>query len=377
MPRRGENIYKRKDGRWEGRYMKEHSGSKTKYGYVYGKTYAEVKKVLTVKKSEIALERNKPPDSVSQEIEISSIAALWLSDNQNNLKESTVIKYRNLLNTYIIPNVGSIMISDLDYEVLSDFCNKLLVSGGSKEQGLSNKTVSDVLTVIKSICRYAERKKYRIDRTALDVSVKIKVAPLRVLSIPEEQLLIAYLKKQDTLICAGILLSLFTGIRIGELCALTWRDISPEQRTIHIHKTMQRIQTQGGPSKTKVVITEPKSLCSIRDIPLSKDIAELIPARTASNAFFLTGKINQYIEPRTMENHFKRILKELNIENAHFHTLRHTFATRCVEVGFDIKSLSEILGHANVNITLNRYVHPSMDLKQKNMEKLSDLFSVK
>ena len=268
MPRRGENIYKRKDGRWEGRYIKEHSGAKTKYGYVYGKTYAEVKKVLTVKKSEIALERNKPPDSVSQEIEISCIAAQWLSDNQNNLKESTVIKYRNLLNTYIIPNIGSIMISDLDYEVFSDFCNKLLVSGGSKEQGLSNKTVSDVLTVIKSICRYAERKKYRIDRTALDVSVKIKAAPLRVLSIPEEQLLIAYLKKQDTLICAGILLSLFTGIRIGELCALTWRDISPEQRTIHIHKTMQRIQTQGGPSKTKVVITEPKSLCSIRDIPL-------------------------------------------------------------------------------------------------------------
>ena len=103
----------------------------------------------------------------------------------------------------------------------------------------------------------------------------------------------------------------------------------------------------------------------------------MIPARTDSNAYFLTGKVNQYIEPRTMENHFKRILKELAIENAHFHTLRHTFATRCVEVGFDIKSLSEILGHANVNITLNRYVHPSMDLKQKNMEKLSDLFSVK
>ena len=143
------------------------------------------------------------------------------------------------------------------------------------------------------------------------------------------------------------------------------------------HKTMQRIQTQGGPSKTKVVITEPKSFCSIRDIPLSKDIAELIPEHKDPNAYFLTGKINQYIEPRTMENHFKRILKELDIENAHFHTLRHTFATRCVEVGFDIKSLSEILGHANVNITLNRYVHPSMDLKQKNMEKLSDLFSVK
>lgn len=377
MPRRGENIYKRKDGRWEGRYIKEHFGAKTKYGYVYGKTYAEAKKTLTVKKSEIASKKNNMPDSISQKIEISHMASLWLADNQNNLKESTLIKYRNLLNSYIIPNIGSTMIGDLDYEVLSDFCNKLMVSGGSVHQGLSNKTVSDVLIVIKSICRYAERKKYRIDRTALDVSVKIKAAPLRVLSISEEQLLIAYLKKQETLICAGILLSLFTGIRIGELCALTWRDISTEQRTIHIHKTMQRIQTLGGPTKTKIVITDPKSLCSIRDIPLSKDIAEIMPERADPNAYFLTGKTNQYIEPRTMENNFKKILGRLDIENAHFHTLRHTFTTRCVEVGFDIKSLSEILGHANVNITLNRYVHPSMDLKQKNMEKLSDLFSVK
>ena len=377
MPRRGENIYKRKDGRWEGRYIKEHCDSKAKYGYVYGKTYAEVKRTLTLKKSEIALEKNKPPDSGTQEIEISCIAALWLADKESILKESTLIKYRNLLNTYIIPIIGSTTISDMDYEMLSDFCNMLLVSGGSVQQGLSNKTVSDVLTVIKSVCRYAERKKYRIDRTALDVSVKIKAAPLRVLSFQEEQLLIDYLKKQDSLICTGILLSLFTGIRIGELCALTWRDISLKQKTIHIHRTMQRIQTPEGPSKTMVVITEPKSLCSIRDIPLSKNIIELMPEPADPKAYFLTGKINQYVEPRTMENHFKRILTGLNIENVHFHTLRHTFATRCVEVGFDIKSLSETLGHANVNITLNRYVHPSMELKQKNMEKLSDLFSVK
>lgn len=175
----------------------------------------------------------------------------------------------------------------------------------------------------------------------------------------------------------GILISMFTGIRIGELCALTWKDISLENNTIRIQRTMQRIQTPDDAAKTKVFILEPKSSSSVREIPIAKVLREYLEQQQKKEGYVLSGKVYKYVEPRTVQNRFKGIMKNCNIDNASFHTLRHTFATRCIEIGFDIKSVSEILGHANVNITLNRYVHPSMDSKQKNMDMLSDLFIVK
>ena len=143
---------------------------------------------------------------------------------------------------------------------------------------------------------------------------------------------------------------------------------------LNVRKTMQRIQNTGTgeTTKTKVVITEPKSLCSIRTIPLPTFISDFAQLYAVSpRAFILSGDSERYVEPRTMQNRFKRYVKESGIANANFHALRHTFATRCVEVGFELKSLSEILGHANVNITLNRYVHSSLELKHINMNKLT------
>ena len=131
------------------------------------------------------------------------------------------------------------------------------------------------------------------------------------------------------------------------------------------------------PTKTYISIDEPKSKCSIRTIPIPDNIMADLRRAYVNNAFVLTGSRISYVEPRTMENRFKAILEKCGIEDANFHALRHSFATRCVEVGFDIKSLSEILGHANVNITLNRYVHPTMELKRENMDKLSALFAVR
>ena len=146
---------------------------------------------------------------------------------------------------------------------------------------------------------------------------------------------------------------------------------------IHIQRTLQRIQTPDSEKKTTILITEPKSQCSIRDIPIAAVLREKLIQQPIKEGYVLTGNKNKYVEPRTMENRFKAITKKCKIQDAHFHTLRHTFATRCIEVGFDVKSLSEILGHANVNITLNRYVHPSAELKQENIDKLSKLFAVK
>ena len=141
---------------------------------------------------------------------------------------------------------------------------------------------------------------------------------------------------------------------------------------------MQRLQCpESSENKTKILITNPKSDSSVRRIPIPDELFNLITQYSFSeNAYFLTGTSKQYIEPRNMPNKFKNAIKDCGIEHANFHALRHTFATRCVELGFDIKSLSEILGHSSVNITLNRYVHPSMELKQQNMNKLSELLAV-
>lgn len=377
MPRKGENIYKRKDGRWEGRYVKDRDGKKAIYGYVYSKSYSEVKKQLILKRAEYARGENKPSASTIKDALFSEMSEMWLQSIQASVKESTWIKYRNILKCSIVPQLGSMKLSEIDYSVVSALCNNLMESGGKNQSGLAAKTVADALSLTKTVIKYASRMKCMTDRTALDVSVKVKNAPLRVLSVQEQQILISELTEELDFTGLGIYICLFTGIRVGELCALTWDDISLENNMIHIHRTMQRIQISDGKKKTAILIAEPKSQCSIRDIPITGTLREKLIQQTVKEGYVLTGNKNKYVEPRTMQNRFKAIVERCGIRDAHFHTLRHTFATRCIEVGFDVKSLSEILGHANVSITLNRYVHPSIELKQKNMDKLSELFAVK
>lgn len=377
MPRKGENIYKRKDGRWEGRYVKGRDGKKAIYGYVYSKSYSEVKKKLILKRAEYALEENKPSSSTMKDALFSELSEMWLRSIQSSVRESTWIKYRNILKCNIVPRLGNTNLSEIDYSVISALCNDLMESGGKDQSGLATKTVADALSLTKAVIKYASRMKYITDCTALDVSVKVKNASLRILSVQEQQILISELTEELNLPGLGIYLCLFTGIRVGELCALTWDDISLENNMIHIHRTMQRIQTPDSERKTAILIAKPKSQCSIRDIPIAGALREKLVQQAVKEGYVLTGNKTNYIEPRTMQNRFKAIVERCGIQDVHFHTLRHTFATRCIEVGFDVKSLSEILGHANVSITLNRYVHPSMELKQKNMDKLSMLFTVK
>jgi integrase len=202
---------------------------------------------------------------------------------------------------------------------------------------------------------------------------------MRILSHTEQQRLNRYLYENLSLCNLGILLCLYTGLRVGEICALKWKDIVFEEHYLHVHQTMQRIQKKNnGEKKTEILIAPPKSDCSVRNVPIPDEVFRLVAeAKCTADAYFLTGTVHSYMEPRTMQNRFKAAVKACGIGDANFHALRHTFATRCVELGFDVKSLSEILGHASVNITLNRYVHPSMELKQRNMNMFCNLFSVK
>lgn len=371
MPRKGENIYKRKDGRWEGRYICSYDAvGKAKYTYVYGKTYSEVKQKLVAGRSTPQKVNNIAQNLLTYE----ELLDLWLHYSQLNTKESTHARYAHLINTHIKPQLGKYQLSVLSTEIIELFVEFQLAKGRlDNTGGLAPKTVTDILTIIKSTIEYAGYKGFPVTCNLSKLTIKKKEKEIRVLTQAEQDALISILMNDMDLYKFGVFLSLYTGIRIGELCALKWEDFDTTQTTIKINKTMQRIQdTQNGAlSKTKIVITEPKSQCSVREIPLPTFVTD-ISRQFVSNpkSYILTGS-DRCVEPRTMQNRFKSYIKASGISDANFHALRHTFATRCVEVGFEIKSLSEILGHANVNITLNRYVHSSFELKCSNMNKLS------
>lgn len=379
MPRKGENIYKRKDGRWEGRYIKSRSSlGKALYGYVYSKSYRDIKVKLAqaISTNNCTEKDNSPSNGVKP---FGSYATTWLSIRRAQFKESTANKYKNLLNSYILPIMGETPMEEMTYDYIESYCNELLCTGGAKGTGLSPKTVSDILSLIRNIFRSAANSGASIACDADSITIKQTSKEMRVLNRSEQERLCQYLYANLNSSNVGILVCLFTGLRIGEVCALRWEDISISEHTLHVHQTMQRIQCSDlSGKKTKIVITTPKSNCSIRTIPLPDCLMEVLQKHEHPSAgYLLTGNMDSFIEPRTMQNHFKRILDSCAISDANYHSLRHTFATRCVELGFDIKSLSEILGHANVTITMNRYVHPSIELKRNNMERLSTLFAVR
>lgn len=375
MPKKGENIYKRKDGRWEGRYIKSRTESgKIIYGYVYARSYRETKEKQKAKIASYTSQIANKNEHV-----FSNIASEWFESIKLHTKTSTQNKYHNMLTNYILPEYGNQPFSTITYEFIEAHCKFLLESGGKKGNGLSPKTVSDVLAIIRNISKFAIRKGIYVANDANAVQIRQDIKPMRVLNKAEQSQLCEYILKKPEACSIGILVCMFTGLRIGEICALRWEDISFSDQSIYIHHTLQRIQMhRGHGAKTEVVVTTPKSSCSIRKIPLPDEILEiLVLNKKASSGYVLTNDEYKFIEPRTMQNKFKKNLKAVGIENANFHALRHTFATRCVELGFDVKSLSEILGHATVNITMNRYVHPTYEMKKKNMQKLSGLLAVK
>lgn len=208
------------------------------------------------------------------------------------------------------------------------------------------------------------------------ICIRQEYKTMRVLTAFEQHKLTSVLLHDTDLCKLGIYLALCTGIRIGELCALKRENIQFETGLLTVRNTMQRVQIENFNSKTVVIITEPKSKNSVRDIPLPSfiiDICKKYYDMLNSSDYLLTGTA-KFMEPRSLQYRFKKYIKESELENVNFHALRHTFATRCVENGFEIKTLSEILGHVNVNITLNRYVHSSIDLKRINMERMSNIF---
>ncbi len=363
MSKKGENIFYRKDGRYEARYVKGYNEyNKIIYGYVYGKTYSEAKRKKNLKVLEIQKEEEKRNKNSS--LFINSIE-LFLNQKKISVKESTYSKYYEMIDIYIKPYFKDYKNNSIDIE-------KVIKIYDNVYSNLASKTIRDILTLLNQIFKFAK----------IDVKApypKLEKKDIVVLTKEENIKLENYIFSNFNNITFGILLCLYTGIRIGELCALKWNDIDLNNRIININKTLERIKNINPTNnvKTKVIVSTPKSKKSIRQIPiptmLISYINQIKETTKNDNCYILTNT-EKFIEPKVLRKKFKLIIKDLEI-NCKFHTLRHTFATRCIENGVDPKTLSELLGHSNIKITLELYVHPRNEHKIECMEKLSFLSS--
>jgi len=367
--RRGENIYKRKDGRWEARYIKgRNEKGQLIYGSCYGKTYSEAKAKKRINETERCRSSTLPSKPVPS---FERICDEWLQHNHLRLKESTFVKYRSIVKKYIIPALGAYPLPEITTKQIGQFGTDLL-----SVYGLAPKTAKDILVVVHSILGYCS-KQYPGKTAPVEVLYpKEDPKEMRVLSRQEQNDLTEYLLKDLDPCKFGVLLAMWTGMRIGEVCALQWKNVSLKEQYIRVDTAMQRLRNNDALSlsKTKIILSSPKTASSTRVIPMCDRILALCSKMDPGDpdTYILTGT-KRYMEPRLLQYHFHRFVCDCHLEKVTFHTLRHTFATRCVEVDFEIKSLSEILGHANTTITLNRYVHCSMELKRENMKKLEDI----
>ena len=359
-----ENIYLRQDGRYEIRY---HYGYKNdgraNYKSVYGKSKEEVianynKKIKELLKNNdlLIFDKNYFGYYINS----------WLSNSKIKNKKSTYSNYQYIIRARITPIFATLKNKMISLELINSFTNDLL------NEGLTPKSIKDILVILQQILRIGE----------INIRIPMPKVPkveIQILKKDEqtklEKKLIANLDRTSF----GIYFSLYTGLRIGELCALQWKNIDIDNKKIYIKHTLVRIKNPDETSrkKTLVIMDEPKSLSSIREIPIPDFLIPTIVDFSDSvtpDSFLISGS-EKIVETRIYSNRYKRIMRKLDLEKYNFHALRHTFATRCIENGCDPKTLSEILGHSSVKITLERYVHPNYENKVLMMNQLKPLIN--
>lgn len=362
------NIYKRKDGRFEGRIPNGYDkNGKIKYRYLYAKSLAEIKEKMLCAYADLGSSAQSICDKTLKEL-----CWEWLASAKLRVKKSSYCCYEKLISKHILPYFEDIGYGELGTPIINAFAEHKLKYGKINGiGGLSAKSVHDILVVMRSVAKYAEQE-YGFKNPMRNVSMpKSERKEAEVFNKDERGRLQSYLQKNPTESNLGILLTMYSGLRIGELCALTWNDIDFQNGVIHISKAVQRVAERSGSGKTTVAVTTPKSKTSVRVIPIPAFVLDMLKQNKRLGSSYILSGTNKPIEPRTMQNRFKAVLKECGIRGANFHLLRHTYATVCIENGFDAKTVSELLGHSNVNITLNRYVHSSMEMKKKCVDKLN------
>ena len=295
----------------------------------------------------------------------------WLNNSKISLKGGSITKYQYLIEAHIIPSLGEMPMSDISSKVVNSFLLEKLEEGRLHKKGsLSPSYVRSMMLIISAAHQLGEAEKLCPSFTSPIYKPVSQRKELKILSLEQQLSLEKLLYENLNLTALGILITLYEGLRIGEICALSWDDIDLTEKIIRVYHTISRVTDENG--KTRFVLDSPKTTSSFRTIPISSNLLPVLKKfQEKSTGHYVISEKQEFIIPRTYEYRFHKIMKKTESPDINYHALRHTFATRCVEAGVDIKSLSEILGHASVNITLNTYVHSSMDLKRRQLEKLS------
>lgn len=364
MARRGENIYKRKDGRWEARLLIENG----KYRYFYGKTYKDAKLKMRLFQENAKLHKEK---QVEQKTNAYFLLEGWLQKQVTlkNVKPLTYESYYHCMNKHILPFFQNEQTNKITLETVSQFTKTL-----GENELLADTSKKKIFTIFKIALR--EILKDELNSASILATVKppkLETREVEIFSIKEQRSLEAAVLQSQDQRALGIILCLYTGIRLGELCALTWGDIDWESGFMSITKTVSRVKTfKQDTKKTELIVGTPKSRNSMRKIPVPEFLLKLVQQRNLwdgnEDAFVLSGKETP-IDPRIFQKLYKKLLEEAHLRDRKFHAIRHTFATRGLELGVDIKTISEILGHSNVSITLNIYAHSLIEQKKAAMEK--------
>lgn len=350
-------VYKRKDGRWECRIsMGKNENGRRVFRSFYGRNREE---------AEYKVMGQTEENYTITEMTVRELVTEWLGVMSSRIKESTAANYAMKAKKHLIPAFGNIQCCLLKTKDIYNFI------GNKLKEGLSARYLSDIIVMFRSVFRYANRE-YHIRNVLNGIILPKKNKPE--IALPDkmqQHRLEDYLDKHPSVTAVGIAVSMYMGLRIGEVCAIKWKDINLEKRILNVSRTIQRVQCRTGKKRTKLIITEPKSKSSERIIPIPDCLIPLLRKfRDNDDLYVVSGK-NKPVEPRTVQYRFAKILKNANLPSFHYHSLRHLFATRCVELGFDVKTLSEILGHSSVEVTLNRYVHSDMERKRTCMSLLS------
>lgn len=366
MARRGENIHKRKDGRWEGRYIKGRADGKAIWGYLYGYSYSEVKTELTRRKAMSGFYQLS-----GASMRFSELAELWLASFAQGVKESTLTHYQYTLHKYLLPVLGDLPVSELNESTLERLFLQILSPSDNSHKPLGTSSAQECFGMLKRICKYAARLHLM---PPLELCVKLprqKKAEPRPLSLAEQAALRSFLLDPPTPRKIGVLLQMELGLRIGEVCGLKWSDFDLKNGILTIQRTVCRIPR--GDGHTKLIVQTPKTRKSTREIPLSTGLVAILRKLSKDvtpDTWFLSGTESRPVEPRCYRKSIRCYLKRAALCTIHPHVLRHTFATTCLQAGCDIKTLSELLGHANANVTLQRYVHSDLNRKRKALQRV-------
>lgn len=366
MCRKGESIFLRGDGRYEARYIKEYSNTgRAVYGYVYGKTYIECKKKRNEKLINLKEEKINKKNNFSNR-NFNYLIDKWLDNKKKKIKISSYSRYLQLINTHIRGDIGKVKVNKLTAEVINDFLNKKLDKGRlDKRGGLSKNTVYDIALIIKQVLK-------ENDILLNVMSVSKTIGRGKSMYSNDKKKLEDYLGSIKEYDAIGIMLSLLLGLRESEICGLKWKDIDLENKVIYIKRIISRVKSFDNKTKTKLVISTPKTEKSIRTLPIPDKIIDILYSLKKGmkqEYYVLTGN-SRIMDPRTYYNHYKRILNKVGNLNYTYHDLRHTFATNCNELGIDVKTLMELLGHSNINTTMNIYVHSSLENKRSFINQL-------